>query len=174
MIRYQSTTLLKGAVARFSIAAGALIAAMLYLASELPKGHAHESLFLTLLVAAMVIGFLIARAIFLTNVTAVWKISEEGIAESICPRWKWLPFGVYRERWVPWDQVASVDASNTVGSILGQEKKHFVVRLSQGDALRIYQLGSDLRARRGRPVGEGLWHLFSGPPFRVDRPSPCE
>lgn len=141
MIRYQSTTLPKGALTRALVAFAALFAAMFYLTEKIPKGPESERFFLILL-GAFFLSCLAVVVIFFLNVRAAWEISEKGISESIFPRWKWLPFGVYRDRSVPWDLVVSVDDSDTVSSILGQEKKHFVVRLSQGDALRIYKKGS--------------------------------
>lgn len=138
MIRYQSTTLPKGAVARALMVFAALGAGFFYLLEIVAKSSEKELLSFIVL-GAFFLGCVAVIVIFFVNVRAVWEISEKGIAESIFPRWKWLPFGVYRDRSVPWDLVVSVDASDTVSSILGQEKKHFVVRLSQGDALRIYK-----------------------------------
>ena len=105
---------------------------------------ANELIYQSVFVGLVTLGALTYVQLF-ENVSASWIVSREGISESVSPKWKRLPFGIYQERFVPWDQVESFDVSGGAGLDPGRA---LVINLHQGHPIRIewnWRLGEESR-----------------------------
>lgn len=142
-ITYQSTTMPKGRLIPVAVVGILWVVAVMVVPFTMYGRavlfHEQGDFYFWLWMGGFFLGLLLIFFAGFGNVTATWEISEIGISESITPKWKRLPFGVYQQRFVSWDRVASVDASASVGSVLGTEEKYFVIRLHDGHPVRIHK-----------------------------------
>lgn len=121
-----------------------ILCGLFFLLLNLPDWVLANELIYWPVFAGLVTAGILANVQIFHNVSAAWTVSPEGISESVSPKWKRLPFGIYQQRFVPWDQVESFDASGGVD--LFSSGRVTLVHLHQGNPIRIeknWRLGQE-------------------------------